>query len=88
MVVLIPCGAGDLPLRDGVYLMRYLRGETVWTGYYNRKRELLFVVTSKPARDYYYLYGVENGELKKLGRAKTPTELETKYHVNEIVCGK
>lgn len=72
---------------DGVYLMRYPRGEIVWTGYYDRKHELLFVVTSKPARDYYFLYGVENGELKKLGRAKTPAELEARFKVVDTIRG-
>ena len=70
---------------DGVYLMRYPRGEIVWIGYYNKDHKLLFVITSKPARDYYFLYGVENGELKKLGRAKTPIELEAKYKVMDAV---
>ena len=63
--------------------MKYPKGERVWTGYYNRAGELLFIVTSKESRDWYFLYEVVNGEFKKLGRAKTPTELENRYGVTD-----
>jgi hypothetical protein len=36
-----------------------------------------FILTSKPARDFYFLYEVlDDGSLKKLGKARSPTELE------------
>ena len=38
-----------------------------------------FYVTSKESRDYYFLYKEENGKAVKLGKAKTPLELEKKY---------
>lgn len=62
--------------------MRYPKGETVWVSYINRNEELLFIITSKPIRDFYFLYEVVNGEFKKLGKAKTPIELEKNFKVN------
>lgn len=59
----------------------YPKGERVFVGYYNRAGELLFIVTAKEARDYYYLYALENGVFKKLGRAKNPPELEGRFEV-------
>lgn len=64
--------------------LKYPKGERVFTGYYNRAGELLFIITSKePAREWYYLYALENGAFKKLGRAREPPELEEKFHVKE-----
>lgn len=63
--------------------MKYPKGETVWVSYYNSKKELLFIMTSKPIRDFYFLYEVVDGEFKKLGKAKNPTELEEKFKVRD-----
>lgn len=63
--------------------MTYPRGEVVWTSYYNSSHELLFIVTSKPTRDFYFLYEVVGGAFKKLGKAKSPSELEEKFRVHE-----
>ena len=63
----------------------YPRGERVWTGYYNGAGELLFILTSKETREWYFLYALEDGKFKKLGRAKSPTELESKFHVREAM---
>ncbi len=63
--------------------MKYPKGETVWVSYYNSNKELIFIMTSKPIRDYYFLYEVVDGEFKKLGKAKSPTELEEKFKVHE-----
>lgn len=60
--------------------IRYPKGETVWVTYHRPDGSPSFFITSKPARDCYYLYGVSpDGTLSKLGRAKTPVELEEKY---------
>lgn len=40
-------------------------------------------MTSKPIRDFYFLYEVVDGEFKKLGKAKNPTELEEKFKVRD-----
>ena len=63
--------------------VKYPKGETVWVSYYNINHELLFIMTSKPLRDYYYLYELVDNEFKKLGRATTPTELEEKFKIRE-----
>lgn len=63
--------------------MTYPRGERVWTDYYNSSHELLFIITSKPARDFYFLYEAVDGTFKKLGKAKSPVELEEKFQVYE-----
>lgn len=63
--------------------MTYPRGEQVWTSYYNSLHELLFIVTSKQTRDFYFLYEVVDGAFKKLGKAKSPLELEEKFKVHE-----
>lgn len=55
----------------------------VWTSYYNSSHELLFIVTSKPTRDFYFLYELVDGAFKKLGKAKSPLELEEKFNVRE-----
>ena len=64
--------------------LKYPKGERAFTGYYNKEGELLFVITSKePAREWYYLYALENGVLKKLGKAREPPELLEKHRVYE-----
>lgn len=63
------------------------KGERVWACYYNSASELALILTSKEAnRDYYYLYEVsEGGALKKLGKARTPAELEGKFDVSSRI---
>lgn len=58
---------------------KYPKGEFVWVQYYNKNGECVGIMTTKLARDCYYLYGVENGEFVKLGKSASPLELETKY---------
>lgn len=60
---------------------KYPKGERVFTGYYNRAGELLFIITAKEARDYYFLYELTDGEFKKLGRSRNPLELVDKFDV-------
>lgn len=60
------------------------KGEHAWMGYYNKEDELLFLLTSRENdRSWFFLYENRDGELKKLGKARTPTELEEKYKVTE-----
>ena len=64
--------------------LKYPKGEEVYVSYYNKKCELLFILTAKlNSRDWYYLYELSDGQFKKLGKARTPTELEEKYSVHE-----
>ena len=58
------------------------KGETVWVNYRNSKGDTVCILTSKEARDFYFLYEVlPDGKLNKLGKAKTPPELEAKFNV-------
>ena len=65
--------------------IKYPKNEIVWTEYVVNGVPR-FIMTSKESRDYYFLYNVgEDGSVEKLGKARTPTELEEKYKVNEIM---
>lgn len=61
------------------------RGERAFSGYYNKHGILLFVITAKEARDFYFLYEVKDDVYTKLGRSKNPLELVEKYHVMEKI---
>lgn len=62
---------------------KYPKGERVWVGYYNAEHELCFILTSKESREFYFLYELVDGEFKKLGKARTPKELEDKFEVSK-----
>lgn len=55
---------------------KYPKGERVWVGYYNSNHELRFILTSKDSRDFYFLYELVEDGFRKLGKARSPTELE------------
>lgn len=64
--------------------IKYPKDEIVWVGYYNKDDKPVCFLTSKPSRDFYFLYEVnEDGVLKKLGKAKEPPELIDKFKVFE-----
>lgn len=70
---------------------RYPKGERVWVSFYNIDHKLMFIITSKElSRDYYFLYELVDGSFKKLGRARSPKELEGKHDVDKRigVCGE
>lgn len=61
------------------------RGERAWVSYFDAEHNLKFILTSKDARDCYFLYKVSNNGLEKLGKAATPDVLEKKFGVeNEL----
>ncbi len=66
---------------------KYPKGERVWVGCYNKAHELKFIITSKEARDFYFLYELVDGEFRKLGRSKSPKELEEKFEVDKKLRG-
>ena len=59
------------------------KGEIVWIEYKNAAGKTIFILTSKEARDVYYLYELVGDAYVKLGKAKEPPELEEKYKVRE-----
>lgn len=66
--------------------VRLPRGEIVWVTYLNTKHEPKFMVTSKQNRDFYFLYEVSASELKKLGKARSPLEFESKYEISKALA--
>lgn len=64
--------------------MQCPKGERALVGYYNRNGERVFLLTSKQKNDgLFYMYEDQpDGTLKKLGKAKSPPELEYKYEVS------
>jgi len=63
---------------------KYPKGERVWVGYYNKEHELMFILTSKESsREFFFLYELVDGSFKKLGRARSPKELEAKFDVEK-----
>ena len=52
------------------------KGEVLWETYVIKGEER-YIVTSKPVRDYYYIYEILGDSLKKLGKARTPVELRS-----------
>lgn len=53
--------------------------ETIWVTYTSEKGEVYHTTAKTNNRDYYYLYKMVDGKAQKLGRARTPTELEKKF---------
>lgn len=67
-------------------MLNYPNGETVWVRYVDHKQNTMFILTSKESsRDFYFLYELIDGVFKKLGKARSPIELEEKFHVLDIL---
>lgn len=52
--------------------------ERIWVKRITEKGETYYI-TSKDIRDYYFLYKMDGDKAVKLGKAKSPLELEQKY---------
>lgn len=61
--------------------IKYPKGERVWVAYYGNKHELCFIMTSKENREYYFLYELNDGAFRKLGKSRSPKELEDRFNV-------
>ena len=61
------------------------KNEPVWERLLDRAGRLRFFITSRPARDVYFLYKAGPEGFIKLGRARTPPELKEKYRVQEAL---
>lgn len=63
--------------------VKYPKGETVWVGYYDVSGDLRFILTSKDNnRDFYFLYEFIDGRFNKLGKSRSPKDLEDKFDVD------
>ena len=56
-----------------------INSEFVWVEYYGKDGKPTFAITSKLARDVYFVYDLTKTPPKKLGKARTPVELENKF---------
>lgn len=66
--------------------IKYPKNEIPWVSYIGSDGQTVCVLTSNKTREYYYLYKVlPDGSLEKLGKAKTPPELEKKYDVLSLM---
>ena len=59
--------------------------EVAWVRYYNNNKDLKYVITSNKTREYYFLYEIAEKQIK-LGKGKTPKDLELKYNVLLNLC--
>lgn len=66
--------------------LKYPKNEIVCTSYYDVAHKLKYIVTTKMySIDSYFLYEYVDGQFKKLGKAKTPTELEIKFDIDNKI---
>ncbi len=63
--------------------IKYPKNEICWFHYFTSKHILMFLMTSNNSREWYYLYEFKDGKFVKLGRGKSPTELENKFEVEK-----
>jgi len=69
--------------------IKYPKNEIVWVRYISESSDPIYIITSKQIRDWYYLYKINSdGTLERIGRAKTPSELESKYVPKKNESGK
>lgn len=69
---------------SGKIELKYPKGERIWVRCLNQAHELKFIITSKEvSRDFYFLYKLVDGEFRKLGRSRSPKELEEKFEVDK-----
>lgn len=57
----------------------YPKNEMVWVTTLDSDGKAKYIVTSNKDRTTYYLYGLADGEWKRLGKGKNPAELDEKY---------
>ncbi len=63
--------------------IKYPKGETVWVGYHDVSGKLRFIITSKDSnRDFYFLYELIDSQFNKLGKSRSPKDLEEKFNID------
>lgn len=63
--------------------IKYPKNELIWFHYFNSNHVFMFLSTSSQSRDWYYLYEFKDGRLIKLGKGRSPIELEERFKVDE-----
>lgn len=62
------------------------KGERVWCTYHDLAGKTRFLITSKEANlDFYFLYEVDGAKLRKLGKSRSPKDLEVKHMILEHI---
>lgn len=51
--------------------------ERIWTHIITKSGE--YYITSKESRDYYYIYRLDGDRAVKLGKSRSPADLEKSY---------
>lgn len=59
--------------------MKYPPGEIIWVTKINEQQKISHIITSKPSREFYFIYELRGGTFVKLGKAKSPLDLEKKF---------
>ena len=63
--------------------VKYPRGEDVCVTCYDKDSNPLFLITEKTLQELYFIYEFTGDGLVKLGKGKSPSELEKKFNVRE-----
>lgn len=61
------------------------RTERIWVQYTVSNGNVYYITSKENDRSYYFLYKMENNKAVKLGKAKSPLDLESKYIDKESV---
>lgn len=63
--------------------VKYPKGEEVCVTCYDKNGNKLFLITEKPLMELYFIYEFTGDGLVKLGKGKSPIELEKKFDVRK-----
>lgn len=56
------------------------RTERIWTEYRTSGQEIFYITSKENNRDTFFLYRIDGGAAVKLGKSKSPAELEKKIY--------
>ena len=57
------------------------KGERTWAGYYRDGAPLFLLTGKERGGEYFTLYEITEGSLTRLGRGRTPPELEHRFRI-------
>lgn len=65
--------------------VNYPKGEDICVRYHNRAGELIFLLTNKLGSEYYFLYEYRDNVFNRIGKSKSPAEIEERFNIQEIM---
>lgn len=68
-------------------MLKYPKGETVWVTFLAKGRPV-YIITSKQARELYYLYKIEEDKLVKIEKSASPETLDAIAQKGVAECMK